>query len=59
MRSASRSVTAARSRFSAVRFCRLWSITCTKAPRQMVIRKAMIRVGTARRSAGSAMSSLW
>ena len=41
----------------AARFCRFWSITCTKAPRQMVIRKAMIRVGTARRSAGSAVSS--
>ena len=40
------------------RFCRFWSTTCTKAPRQMVIRKAMIRVGTARRSAGSAISSL-
>ncbi len=42
----------------AARFCRDWSITCTKAPRQMVIRKAMISVGTARRSAGSAVSSL-
>ena len=41
----------------AARFWRFWSITCTKAPRQMVIRKAMIRVGTARRSAGSAVSS--
>ena len=45
------------SRFIAARFCRLWSITCTKAPRQMVMRKAMMRVGTARRSAGSAVSS--
>ena len=34
------------------------STTWTKAPRQMVIRKAMIRVGTARRSAGSAVNSL-
>ena len=56
-RSARSSLSAARSRFMAARFCRLWSITCTKAPRQMVIRKAMMSVGTARRSAGSAMSS--
>ena len=47
------------SRLVEARFCRLWSTTCTKAPRQMVIRKAMISVGTARRSAGSAVSSLW
>ena len=39
------------------RFWRVWSSTCTKAPRQIVIRKAMISVGTARRSAGSAVSS--
>ena len=58
MRSARMSVSASRSRFMAARFCRFWSITCTKAPRQMVIRKAMISVGTARRSAGSAVSSL-
>ena len=58
MRSARMSDSAAMSRFMVARFCRLWSITCTKAPRQMVTRKAMIRVGTARRSAGSAVSSL-
>ena len=46
------------SRSAAARFCRLWSSTCTKAPRQMVMRKAMISVGTARRSVGSAVSSL-
>ena len=58
MRSASRSVRAARSRRADARFCRLWSMTCTKAPRQMVMRKAMISVGTARRSVGSAVNSL-
>src|SRR5215207_3513281 len=58
-RSANRSVSAERSRFIAARFCRLWSITCTKAPRQMVIRNAMMSVGSARRSAGSATSSRW
>ena len=35
----------------------VWSTTCTNAPRQIVIRKAMISVGTARRSAGSAIRS--
>ena len=57
MRSASTSAIAARSRFIAARFCRFWSITWTKAPRQIVIRKAMIKVGTARRNAGSAVRS--
>ena len=56
-RSPSRSANADRSRFIAFCFCRLWSTTCTKAPKKMVMRKAMIRVGTARRSAGSAISS--
>ena len=56
-RSASRSASADTSRFIEARFCRLWSITWTKAPMQMVIRKAMMRVGTARRSAGSAINA--
>ena len=37
MRSARMSASAAMSRFIVARFCRVWSITCTKAPRQMVI----------------------
>ena len=36
---------------------RRWSSTCTTAPTPMVSRKAMISAGTARRSAGSAVSS--
>ncbi|CKZ33070.1 Uncharacterised protein [Mycobacterium tuberculosis] len=39
------------------RFCRVWSTTWTNAPMQIVMRNAMIRVGTARRNAGSAISS--
>ena len=36
---------------------RRWSSTCTNAPTQMVSRNAMMSAGTARRSAGSAVSS--
>src|SRR6266404_6344160 len=63
---AMRSIRSVRKSASAVKFClvaarlfRFWSITCTQAPRHMVIRKATIRVGTARRSTGSAISCRW
>ncbi|MHC2808192.1 hypothetical protein ACVMII_007938 [Bradyrhizobium diazoefficiens] len=57
MRSASKSASAEMSWRITSRFWRVWSTTCTNAPRQIVIRNAMMSVGTARRSAGSAISS--
>ena len=56
-RSAARSATASRDSISSVRVWRRWSSTCTRAPTQIVARKAIIRTGTARRNSGSAVRS--
>ncbi len=57
MRSASSSASIEMSFWITSRFWRVWSTTWTNAPRQIVMRKAMMSVGTARRSAGSAIRS--
>jgi hypothetical protein len=56
-RSETKSAMVSSSLMDSIMTWRRWSSTCTTAPTPMVRRNAMISAGTARRSAGSAISS--